>query len=75
MTRKTIFLLLIFVVIAGAIAGAFVFLNQLSSSGPGAMPSFTNGTGGTAIQQSVLPCGGVPKALFTVPSYDGNYSA
>jgi len=58
-------IVLIFVVIAGAIAGAFVFLNQEGVSGP-VMPSNTV-IGGTA-QQSALPHGlsGTPEVVFSV---------
>ena len=68
MTRKTIIILLIFVIIGGAIAGAFVFLNQLGTSVPGTMASFTNGTGRAAVHQDVLPGNEASDIEFTCGS-------
>ena len=53
MTRKDLIVLLIFVVIAGAIAGAFVFLSQISTGGPTAMPGVYSNPSGAATQQEL----------------------
>jgi hypothetical protein len=52
--RKNLFVLLIFAVIAGAIAGAFVFLNHLSTTAPASLNGIFNSTGGPNAQQSSL---------------------
>ena len=52
MKRKSVIVLLIFVIIAGAIAGAFVFLSQIGPGGPAAMPGY-NSSNGTATQQEL----------------------
>ena len=52
MKRKSVIVLLIFVVIAGAIAGAFVFLSQIGAGGPSPMPGYSS-SNGTAAQQEL----------------------
>jgi flagellar basal body-associated protein FliL len=68
MSRKTMLVILIFVIIGGAIAGTFVFLNQSHTSGP-VLPSGT-GIGGTALQ-SVSPYG-PPETAFTFSTSSEN---
>jgi len=72
MTKKSMVIILIIVILAGAIAGAFVFLNQMDSFAPATRPS--NGTGGTAIQQSILPESGLSDIGFAIPSRGVNLS-
>lgn len=61
MKRKSVIVVLIFVVIAGAIAGAFVFLSQLSAGGPSAIPGYSS-TNGTATQQELTQYEPIPLA-------------
>ncbi len=60
MTRRNLIVLLIFVVIAGAIAGAFVFLSQIGTGGPAAIPSIYSSSSGAAIQQELTRYVSVP---------------
>lgn len=62
MTRRNLIVLLIFVVIAGAIAGAFVFLSQIGTGGPTAMPGAYHSPSGASTQQELTQYEVVPVA-------------
>ncbi len=67
MSRKTMLVMLIVVIIAGAIAGTFVFLSQGNTNGSTALPSFSNGMGGTSVHPAGFP-GEMPQIVLTVPA-------
>ena len=60
MNKKNWIVVLLFVVLAGAIAGAFVFLNQMNSITPPVLPGATGSTGSADYQQGLLHDGAIP---------------
>jgi uncharacterized membrane protein len=57
MTKKSLIVLLIFVIIAGAVAGAFVFLNQQGAGESSATPGMYNSSVGVGFAPAaVQPC-------------------
>jgi|AGTN01.1.fsa_nt_gi hypothetical protein len=58
MTKKAMIFALIFVIIAGAIAGAFVFLGQLDDTNPAALPGAADNAGQTGVAD------GLPRAIY-----------
>jgi uncharacterized membrane protein len=69
MTKKNWFVLLLFVILAGAVAGAFVFMNQVGRIAPSAMPSPTGSTGSAGFQllpsYGAIPVFSTARAVFT----------
>ena len=66
MRKRHIILAIIFVIIAGAIAGAFVFLGQQDNSYPAIIPGATGSTGEAGMAQYLFP---VQNAVITAQSW------